>query len=138
MKQESGRSLIEIIGVLAIGVIMIVAAYSIYKTIDTRQKRLIAFDKLEEVVKKTKILYEYSGYADASIENLVAKGAISDARPPFGTEWYLRPTTSFGKFYIVLKNVPNGDCKYLKIRLQNADWVSRSAGTCQNVFMSVK
>ena len=136
MREESGRSLLEIIGVLAIGVIMIVAAYGMYKTIDTRQKRLIAFEKIAEVAKKTKILYGYSGYQNASIENLVAKGAISDARPPVGKSWQIHSPKTGTSFAIVIKDVPNGDCKYLQMK--QADWIKQIRGSCMNMFIQVE
>ena len=74
MKEQSGRSLIEIIGVLAIGTIMIVAAYRVYNTIDQRQKRMIASDTLEDVAKKTKLLYGMaeSYPADLNIAKLLS------------------------------------------------------------------
>ena len=37
MREESGRSLIEIIGVLAIGAIMVSATYSMYHTTNQKQ-----------------------------------------------------------------------------------------------------
>ena len=56
MREESGRSLIEIIGVLAIGAIMVSAAFSMYKTSNQRQKRLIATETMRDIVTKTKTL----------------------------------------------------------------------------------
>jgi hypothetical protein len=49
MKEQSGRSLIEIVGVLAIGVIMIASAYNMYRSIDQRQKRMIAYEDVKEI-----------------------------------------------------------------------------------------
>ena len=93
MKEESGRSLIEIVGVLAIGVIMIAAAYNMYKTIDQRQKRMVAYEDVKEVARKTKILYEYSGYDNVSINKLVSAEALSSNKAPIGS-WSLESYNS--------------------------------------------
>ena len=41
MREQSGRSLIEIIGVLAIGAIMISGTYAIYNSTNQKQKSLL-------------------------------------------------------------------------------------------------
>jgi len=135
MREESGRSLIEIIGVLAIGVTMLAAAYSMYKTIDQRQKRLIAYETIQDIAKKTKILYAYSGYAGVSVSVLKTDGAIDKTDAPIGQEWQITTNNSNGtEFKIVLKKLDYGDCEYLKIK--KADWAksklvnAKENGTC--------
>ena len=129
MREESGRSLIEIIGVLAIGVTMLVAAYGMYKTIDQRQKRLIAYETIQDVAKKTKILYAYSGYKDVSVANLKLDGAIDKTDAPIGKEWVIEKNDTNGtEFKIVLKKLDYADCEYFKIK--KADWAkSKSVNT---------
>ena len=122
MKQESGRSMLEIVGVLAIGVIMIASAYRMYKSIDQRQKRLVASETVEEVAKKTKILYEFSGYMGISIDELKTKGAISNTNPPIGSGWELKPNKN-GGFRITLQGLSYDECKYFTIK--KADWAQQ-------------
>ena len=55
MIQESGRSLIEILGVLAIGAIMSVATISIYRQVRTTQLRTIATAEIEQIIKNAKL-----------------------------------------------------------------------------------
>ena len=130
MKQESGRSMLEIVGVLAIGVIMIASAYRMYKSIDQRQKRLVASETVEEVAKKTKILYEFSGYAGVSIDALKTKGAISNTKSPIGSGWELKPNKN-GGFKITLQGLSYDECKYFTIK--KADWAeSVNANTDSN------
>ena len=119
MREESGRSLLEIIGVLSVGVIMTVAAYSMYKSIEQRQKNLIASEDIADIVKKAKLLYEYSGYHDISIEKLIEDGALSDARPPIGNSWSIEPKNNDTCFSIQFKNVPQSKCKYMKLKKIN-------------------
>lgn len=121
MKQESGRSMIEIVGVLAIGLVMIVSAYNMYKSIDQRQKRLVASEAIEDVAKKTKILYEYSDYKNVSLTALRDKGAISDTRAPIGTSWSVAKNGSNTKeFLITLNGLTFDECEYFVIK--KADW----------------
>ena len=120
MKEESGRSLIEIVGILAIGVIMIAATYNMYKTIDQRQKRMIAYEDVKEVARKTKILYEYSGYQNVSIANLHSKGAVSSEKAPIGS-WTLESVAGGEKFKITLSNLSYGECKYFATK-KSDDW----------------
>lgn len=127
MKEQSGRSLIEIVGVLAIGVIMIAAAYNMYKSIDQRQKRLIAYEEIADVAKKTKILYEFSGYRDATIENLVAKGAISNKRSPIGTDWRISSGATDDEFVINIRGLSHGECSYFV--LKKSDWAYKVTPT---------
>ena len=56
MKQEHGRSLIEIIGVLAITGVMSVATIAMYRQVHTTQVRTFATTEIEEIAKNVKIL----------------------------------------------------------------------------------
>lgn len=132
MKEQSGRSLIEIIGVLAIGTIMIVAAYRVYNTIDNRQKRMIASDTLEDVAKKTKLLYEMSGYPSTlSVAKLVSDGALSNSKTPIGSSWSVSSIDDGKKFQISVSGLSYDECEYFK--LKKTDWatsISSSPRTC--------
>ena len=135
MREESGRSLIEIIGVLAIGVTMLAAAYSMYKTIDQRQKRLIAYEAIQDVAKKTKILYAYSGYKNVSVNVLKTDGAIDKTNAPIGKRWEITKNgDNDTEFKIVLEQLDYADCEYLRIK--KADWAKSKLvndkvnGTC--------
>lgn len=131
MREQSGRSMIEIIGVLAIGVIMIASAYNMYRSIDNRQKRLIASETIEDVAKKTKILYEFSGYNNVSVSKLVSKGAISDSHTPIGSGWEIKSENGGTEFSIKISGLTYDECKYFS--LKKADWaqsVTANSGSC--------
>lgn len=127
MKEQSGRSLIEIIGVLTIGTIMIVAAYRIYNTIDQRQKHMIASDTLKEIATKTKTLYEYSGYRDVDITQLVKDGVLKDSKTPIGSDWEIKGSED--KFVIILNGLSFDDCEYFDIK--KADWATSVSARCE-------
>lgn len=131
-QQESGRSLVEIIGVLAISAIMIASAYGIYRSVENRQNRLIASETLKDIAKKTKTLYEFSGYERVSIDQLKEDGVLSNVNPPIGDSWDIKGikynSENYTMFVITLKNLSYDDCKYFIIK--KSDWaVSVTVGT---------
>ena len=94
MKSESGRSLIEIIGVLAIGAVMATAAVKMYGQIRTTQTRAIAASELEQIAKNVKLLTGARGlYAGVSVDYLVMAGALSSTNAPIGAPgWSVSPS----------------------------------------------
>ena len=136
MKEESGRSLVEIIGVLAIGAIMIASAYSIYQSINSRQTRLIASETLKDVAKKTKTLYEFSGYGNVSLSQLQTDGVLTNTNPPIGKDWHIASADGGDAFIITLKKLSYDDCEYFAIK--KTDWAKEKTvngavnGSCSN------
>ncbi|MBQ2005329.1 MAG: hypothetical protein II219_00775, partial [Alphaproteobacteria bacterium] len=79
MKQESGRSLIEVIGVMAIAGLMTVSAIGVYNMLRKNQVRMIADAELEQIAQNTKMLLEMRGsYEGVSIDYLIKAGILSD------------------------------------------------------------
>ena len=114
MKQEYGRSLIEIIGVLAIGTILSVAAISTYRSIRTTQVRTIATAELEKIVKDVKLLAGARGtYDGISVEYLVKAGSIKSVAAPIGGDnWSITPSFDGTSFSINLSELSSGECAY--------------------------
>lgn len=114
MKSESGRSLIEIIGVLAIGAVMATAAVKMYGQIRTTQTRAIATSELEQIAKNVKLLTGARGsYAGVSVDYLVMAGALSSTRAPIGTDgWSVSPSFDEKSFSINLVGLSSGECEY--------------------------
>ena len=100
MKNESGRSLIEVIGVMAITGVMTVAALGIYNMIRANQVRNIAIAEVKQIAENTKILLEMRGtYEGVSVDYLIKAGALKSNNAPIGGEnWSVTPSfdgTSF-------------------------------------------
>ena len=55
MNQQSGRSLIEVIGVMAIAGLMMVSALGVYNVLRKNQARTIADAELEQIAQDTKL-----------------------------------------------------------------------------------
>ncbi len=124
MREQSGRSLIEIIGVLAIGALMISATYSIYHTTNEKQKRLIASEELKDIAQKTKTLLEYSGYTPVSVDYLIEAGVINDNRAPAGGEdWSVTSNFEGTEFSINLVGLSFSECAYFTTKKFN--WATR-------------
>lgn len=122
MNQQSGRSLIEILGVLTISAVMVAAAGGMYHAIDQRQKRVVALETLKDIANQTKTLMEYSGsYEGVSIEYLIEAGVLKNAKAPIGSnEWRIKPTKE--GFVIQLFNLTYDDCAFFATK--NIEWAS--------------
>ena len=118
MRQESGRSLIEIIGVLAIGTIMAVAAVEMYGQIRTSQTRTIVSSELEHLAKNVKLLSGARGtYAGISVDYLVKAGALKTPNAPIGgDDWSVTPSFDEKSFSINLVELSSGECEYFSAK----------------------
>lgn len=113
MHQESGRSLIEIIGIMAIGAIMTVSAVSMYNVIRGNQMRTIAAADLEGIARDTKLLLGMRGdYSGVSVDYLIKAGALKSDRAPLGGPWSVTPSTDAKTFSINLSQLSAGECDY--------------------------
>ena len=123
MREQLGRSLIEIIGVLAIGAIMISATYSMYHSTNEKQKRLIASEELKDIAQKTHILLGYSGYTNVSIDYLIEAGVINNDRAPAcGNGWSVTSNLDGTEFSINLVDLSFDECAYFATKKFN--WVT--------------
>lgn len=142
MKEESGRSLIEVIGVMAIAGAMTISALGVYNTIRTNQVRTIAGAELEQIAKNTKMLMEMRGtYEGVSIDYLIKAGALnSDKSPIGGEEWDIVASADGATFSINLTDLSMGECEYFATT--KPKWASAilingfETGTTDNCFDS--
>jgi len=123
MREQSGRSLIEIIGVLAIGAIMISATYAMYHSANQKQKRLVASEELRDIAQKTKTLLQYSGYEPVSVDYLIEAGALSSDRAPAGgNKWSVTSNFDGSEFSINLVDLSFDECAYFTTK--KFDWAT--------------
>ncbi|MDR0741315.1 MAG: type II secretion system GspH family protein [Rickettsiales bacterium] len=114
MREESGRSLIEVIGVMAIGAIMTAALVATYNTVRNRQVRTIASSRLEQIAKHAKLLMEMrQDYSGVSVDYMVKSGALKNTKPPIGGDgWSITSSADGKEFLINLKGLTKGECDY--------------------------
>ena len=123
MREQSGRSLIEIIGVLAIGAIMLSGTYAIYNSTNQKQKRLMASENLKEIVVKTKTLLEYSGYKNVSVDFLIESGVLQNDKAPAGDKnWSITSNIDGTEFSINLTGLTFDECAYFTTK--KLDWAT--------------
>jgi hypothetical protein len=124
MHSESGRSLVEIIGILAIGGVMTAAVLVMYNTVRTRQTRVIATENLKQITQNVKLLMGARGdYTGVSVDFLIKSGALGNTNPPLGGEWSVNPEIDPKSFAIKLTNLSGGECDYFAtVKL---DWATK-------------
>lgn len=116
MKSESGRSLIEIVAVLAITGVMTASAIAIYNSIRHNQRNTIATAELREVAKNAKLLMELRGdYTGISVDYLVKAGALKTDKSPVGTDWSIDVDTDKTAFTIKLYGLARATCDYFSV-----------------------
>ena len=72
MQHESGRSLIEVIGIMAIGAITMLSTVGLYNMIRHNQARTIASSELQQIARDVKLLMEMRGdYTGVSVDYLI-------------------------------------------------------------------
>ncbi len=116
MREQHGRSLIEIIGVIAIGALMTAGVIAAYNTIRHRTQMTVASGTLEEIAKNTKLLMgARRNYNGVSVEYLVKSGALRNTDAPIGgADWSVMPSIDGKEFTINLTDLSRGECDYLR------------------------
>lgn len=114
MKQESGRSLIEIVGVIAIGTVMTAAAIGMYRMMRENHMRTTTDAQLEQIAGDVKMLMEMRGdYSGVSVDYLIKAGALkSDKAPMGGDDWSIIASADGLSFSINLTQLTQGQCAY--------------------------
>lgn len=126
MNQESGRSLLEIIGVLAIGAVLLSTSITAYNSINAKQKRMIATENIKDIATKTKTLLEYSGYQPVSVNFLIEAGAIKNTNAPLGgADWSVTSNFDGTEFSVNLVDISYSDCVYFATK--KLDWLDHIA-----------
>lgn len=113
MIQESGRSMIEMLGVLAIMGVITVGAVGMISTAMRTQKRSVVNDDVIQIVTGVRqLLGEFDDYSH--INNATIFGAIGvSPKNPYGGTYELSVDPSNSRQFIVYINGLNeGDCKY--------------------------
>lgn len=116
MKSESGRSLIEIVGILAITGVMTASAIGIYNSIRHNQHNTIASAELRELAKNINLLMGMRGdYVGLSVEYLIKAGALNSANAPIGKDWTVGPGIDTSTFEIKITGLTHGECDFFAV-----------------------
>ena len=113
MKQESGRSMIEMLGVLAIMGVITVGAITMISAAMRSQKRTTVNDEVVQVVTGVRqLLGEYDDFSN--INNSTIWGAICmSQKTPYGGNYELAVNPSNSRQFIVsITGLSKSDCEY--------------------------
>ncbi len=94
-KSQIGRSMIEMLGVLAIVGILSAGGIAGYSMAMQSHKTNAFIEKLQLIAQRTRELYK-GDYTGADMQDLIDAGLITDASSPFGEEFGLRNDYQFG------------------------------------------
>lgn len=125
MNNESGRSMIEMMGVMAIAAIMTVAAITMYNVVRTRQIRMVAVEDMKNIADRTKMLYlGRADYTGISKDYLLKAGALKTEKSPLsGTDFDVFAEPGAKEFALVFHDADFKTCAWLAT--QNFEWSSR-------------
>lgn len=114
MRTESGRSLIEMLGVLAVTGGMTASAIAIYNSIRHNQNNTIAAATLREVAKNANLLMGMRGdYTGISVDYLIKAGALTSDAAPIGKSWSVDVGgVDTATFEIKLHGLTHGECDF--------------------------
>ncbi|MCL1785531.1 MAG: hypothetical protein FWG39_00040 [Alphaproteobacteria bacterium] len=124
LSSQSGRSLIETIGALAIGGVLVAITLQVYQTVSTRQSRMLAGEELREIARGARILFAgRNGFDGISVHYMVKMGALkTDVPPRMATRMELSPEPLGDGFFITLSGLNFSDCAWLSS--QHFDWAA--------------
>ncbi|MBO4745756.1 MAG: hypothetical protein J5613_01645 [Alphaproteobacteria bacterium] len=119
MRTEYGRSLIELVGVLAITGVMTASAIALYNSIRHNQQNTIAAATLREVAQKSNLLMGMRGdYTGISVEYLIKSGVLKTDAAPIGRTWSVDPgSIDLATFEIKLHGLTHGECDFFAAAL---------------------
>lgn len=117
-KQQSGRSMIEMVGVLAVMGLITAGAFVLISSASSSQKRNRATDDIMEIAAGVRSVYaEHDNFGSGIDANILAAINKSATGPYAGSTYSVAMSTSSNtQFVVTLSNVPAKDCNGLKIR----------------------
>lgn len=114
MKQESGRSMIEMLGVLAIMGLITVGAIGMISTAMRTQKRNVVNDEVIEMVTGVRqLLGEYDDFSNIDSSTIFGAIGVSNKNPYGGAYTISVDPSNSRQFIVGINGLNQSDCKYL-------------------------
>ncbi|MDR2685601.1 MAG: type II secretion system GspH family protein [Rickettsiales bacterium] len=124
MKNESGRTLMETLGVLAISGILAAAAFQAYRVVQTRQSRFIAEDNIRSISTNARILFAgRQSFENISADYMIRAGGMKSAYIGIGGDIRMQSNAQEKSFTITIPEITESDCVYFTMR--KFDFVDR-------------
>jgi len=118
--EESGRSLLEMLGVLALGGILTVGALQMYHGIRARHMRFVGEQELKNLAENAKLLYAGRRNFTTITKNFLIKSGAFKGEEIMGHQFRVQPNANGQSFSIIFDEMNMGDCAYFATK--NMDW----------------
>lgn len=122
-KTESGRTLIEVLGVIAIGGLLTVSAVMLFQNVRRNQNQMIMVDDLRTMNENIQILF--AGRADftgLNTDYLIKAGVLKAEETSISKKLLSMPDVDSSRYILEFSEVPYASCTYFS--LVNLDFVS--------------
>lgn len=117
MRQESGRSMIEMIGVLAIMAIITAGAFVLISTAFQTQKRSRVTDDVASIVSGVRtLLGEYDDFSNIDNSTIFGAMSVSNKNPYGGTYELAVNTSNTRQFIVSITGLSKSECEGLKTK----------------------
>ncbi|MCL2748687.1 MAG: hypothetical protein FWE50_01285 [Alphaproteobacteria bacterium] len=117
INQESGRSMIEMLGVLAIMGVITVGAITMISAAMRSQKRTALQDEVAQLVTGVRtILGEYDDFSNLDNATIFAAVGMSDKNPYGGKYSLMVNPSNTRQFILTIDGLSSSDCKYFQAK----------------------
>ena len=114
MKYESGRSMIEMLGVLAIMGVITVGAIAMISTAMRTQKHNTTNDDVTQIVLSVRqVLGEYDDFSNIENMNIFSASSMSDKNPYGGKYTVTVNPLNSRQFIVGIDGLSQSDCEFL-------------------------
>lgn len=116
-KNDAGRSMIEMLGVLAIMSILTVGAFTMVNNAMRSSDRLRIQDEITLMAQNVKMLMsEYEDFSNIDSAIIFSAIGVSNKNPYGGTYEIAADPANPRQFVISITGLPRGDCEFFKIK----------------------
>ena len=117
MRQESGRSMIEMIGVLAIMMALTATAVATYNYAINMQKRSTVYENVSNIVTGVReLLKGYDDFSNIDNSTIFAAMSMSNKNPYGGTYELAVDPSDTRQFVVRISGLTKSDCEALKTK----------------------
>ncbi|MDR0967250.1 MAG: hypothetical protein LBL75_00220 [Rickettsiales bacterium] len=116
-KQESGRSMIEMLGVLAIMGVITVGAITMISAAMSSQKRTTIQDDVSQIITGVRMIFgEYDDFSGLNNDTVFAAISLSNKNPYGGTYSLSVNPADMRQFILTITGLKTSDCEYFKVK----------------------
>ena len=127
--QESGRSMIEMVGVLAVMGLITAGAFALISSAISSQKLSTLDDDVGAIVSGVRLLYNGQDTFKGLTNKALGLIGYANVKNPYGGHYYIQADTNQARFVVIVDHLTVGECNSLKQRKWPGGNVGKAAGT---------